>query len=67
LRSIGLVFGGVVVGIIVGCLLFSLSRLWKVANGFKEMVSILIQIDNSDLRSITKYVDYTRYLFDHLN
>lgn len=63
----GLVFGGVIVGIIVGCLLFSLSRLWKVTNGFKELVSILIQIDNSDLRDITKYVDYTRYLFDHLN
>lgn len=63
----GLVFRGVIMCIVVGCLLFSLSRLWKVANGFKELVSILIQIDNSDLRDITKYVDYTRYLFEHLN
>ncbi len=62
-----MVLGGVTVGIVVGCLLFSLSRLWKVTNGFKELVSILIQIDNADLKDISRYVDYTRYLFDHLN
>lgn len=59
---------GVVTGIIVvGCLLFSVSRLWKVSNGFKELASILIQIDSNDMRDIIKYVDYTKYLFDHLN
>ena len=67
MRNMSLIFGGVIVGILVGLLLFSLSRLWKVTNGFKELVSILIQIDSADLRDITKYVDYTRYLFDHLN
>lgn len=51
----------------VGCLLFSISRLWKVSNGFKELVSILLQIDSNDIRDIIKYVDYTRYLFNHLN
>lgn len=51
----------------VGCLLFSISRLWKVSNGFKELVSILLQIDSNDIRDIVKYVDYTRHLFNHLN
>lgn len=51
----------------VGCLLFSISRLLKVSNGFKELVSILLQIDINDIHEIVKYVDYTRYLFNHLN
>lgn len=59
-------YGIVILIIVIGCILFSLSRLWKVSNGFKELVSILIQIDTSDLRDIIKYVDYTRYLFLHL-
>ena len=51
----------------LGCLIFSISRLWKVSNGFKELVSILLQIDSNDMRDIARYVDYTRYLFGHLN
>ena len=62
-----LIFGIVITAIVVGCLIFSVSRLLKVSNGFKELASILIQIDNNDMRDIIKYVDYTKYLFEHLN
>ncbi len=67
LRGMNIVFGVVITVIVVGCLIFSVSRLWKVSNGFKELASILIQIDNNDLRDVIKYVDYTKYLFEHLN
>lgn len=67
MRRVDLIFGIATGVIVVGCLIFSVSRLWKVSNGFKELVSILIQIDSNDMRDIIKYVDYTKYLFDHLN
>jgi hypothetical protein len=52
--------------LIVLCFLFSLSRLLKVTNGFSELLSIFIQMDNTDIRKIMKYTDYVHILFNHL-
>lgn len=52
LQSLVLTLGICEVVLIILCLLFSLSRLLKVTNGFSELLSIFIQMDNSDIKKI---------------
>lgn len=52
--------------LIILCFLFSLTRFLKVTNGFSELLSIFIQMDNTDIRKILKFTDYTKNLFIHL-
>lgn len=52
--------------LIILCFLFSFNRLLKVTNGFSELLSIFIQMDNIDIKKILRFVDYSRNLFNHL-
>lgn len=38
----------------------------KVTNGFFELMSIFIQMDNNDIKKIARFVTYVIKLFDHL-
>ena len=66
LQDIVMILGITEVVLIIVCLLFSLSRLLKVTNGFSELLSIFIQMDNGDIKKIEKYMIYVYMLFTHL-
>lgn len=67
LSSIILAFAVTQAILIVACFLFIITRLCKVADGFQELVSIFIQMDNKDIKKILKFTNYVHSLFDHLN
>ena len=50
----------------LACLVFTLTRLCKVTGGFEELVSIFIQMDNTDIKKIVRFIEYSSTLFDHL-
>ena len=66
LSQIIFIFGLAQVILIIGCFIFILSRLLKVTNGFSELLSIFIQMDNLDIKKILKYMEYVQNLFNHL-
>ncbi len=46
--------------------LFSFTRLLKVTSGFSELLSIFVQMNDSDVKKIRKFTNYTKNLFTHL-
>jgi len=46
--------------------LFTLTRLCKVTSGFEQLVSIFIQMGNSDIKNISRYMEFTQTVFYHL-
>jgi hypothetical protein len=53
-------------GIIIIILILSVRQVFKVTNGFQELLSIFIQMDNTDIKQISKFTQQVTNIFGHL-